>query len=260
MTVPVVYFNKTKNIGDIFNITLLNYVLGEPVELVSENQPHLLCTGSIVGKASRESYICGSGIISEDSFIPKIDKDKVFSVRGELTLGRLKDKFGLDDSKVALGDPGLLLPLIYSPSVNQVKGRVGVIFHYMDRRTPLFKSLEFNEKLVDLNVHAGVEEFVDKLLTCEVVVSSSLHGLIFAEAYSIPSSWLEVSDKVAGNGYKFYDFMTTLKGPLERNRGTSVEDLWIAIDKAQLRGINVETAQIQNSIKRAYSSLKSRQL
>jgi pyruvyltransferase len=34
--------------------------------------------------------------------------------------------------------------------------------------------------------------------------------LIFAHAYGKPAVWIELSDKVVGNGFKFYDYYLSL--------------------------------------------------
>jgi pyruvyltransferase len=46
---------------------------------------------------------------------------------------------------------------------------------------------------------------VPEILSCEFVVSSSLHGIIVAESFGIPARWLR-SDKKGPASMKFYDY------------------------------------------------------
>ena len=52
------------------------------------------------------------------------------------------------------------------------------------------------------------KEVIDEILKCNKIVSSSLHGIVLAEAYGIPAKWEKYSDDVLGNGFKFRDYLS----------------------------------------------------
>jgi hypothetical protein len=66
-----------------------------------------------------------------------------------------------------------------------------------------------------LDVQKTPEEFIDSLLECEHTVSSSLHGLILSVAYSIPTRWVKLGDRLYGDDCKFWDFYLSLSHDYE---------------------------------------------
>jgi pyruvyltransferase len=118
-------------------------------------------------------------------------------VRGPLSEKALDKKIGV------YGDPALLLPLIYNPDIKQ-KYEVGYTPHYIDKKMFPAKLLKDNELFID--VQDDWRSIVKNIKSCKKIVSSSLHGIIVAEAYGIPAEWVEYSDKVIGKGFKFRDY------------------------------------------------------
>jgi hypothetical protein len=54
---------------------------------------------------------------------------------------------------------------------------------------------------------------VRTIASCDFVVSSSLHGLIAADAFGIPNVWVRWSDRVAGGSWKFLDYFRSVGRP-----------------------------------------------
>ena len=91
--------------------------------------------------------------------------------------------------------------------------------------------------------------WVDELCACEYVISSSLHGLILAETYHIPTLWATFSDNINGGTFKYMDYyksINTITPPrvnfcCKQNMDTSflIEQATLkdtsAIDKVQYR-------------------------
>ncbi|WP_323008563.1 polysaccharide pyruvyl transferase family protein [Paracoccus sp. (in: a-proteobacteria)] len=63
-------------------------------------------------------------------------------------------------------------------------------------------------KVIDL-LTDKIEDTIDAFLSCEKIITTSLHGLIIADAYNIPNAWL-IADTGAGKEYKFWDYLISV--------------------------------------------------
>jgi hypothetical protein len=107
------------------------------------------------------------------------------------------------------GDPALLLPYLVTPREIKKRYRVSIIPHYVD-------SFAVHQKFRSDSVHiidilGGIRRVIDEIVASDVVVSSSLHGLIVANAYGVPAHWAKFSDKVIGDGTKFIDHFKAIR-------------------------------------------------
>ena len=97
--------------------------------------------------------------------------------------------------------------------------------------------------VVDLNW--PVDRVIQSITSAEAVLSSSLHGLIAADAYGIPSLWVEFSDKVWGAGFKFRDYQLSLGGPVhEALRISNSVTVTDCISKAEPRTVELDMDEI----------------
>lgn len=101
------------------------------------------------------------------------------------------------------GDPALLLPLMYKPKVKKTK-EVGYIPHLWDQKN--------YTDYIDVNL--PWKKFVREILACDRVVSSSLHGVIIADAYGIPVLWKEYR-KIPGAKIKYEDYLSGIENGIE---------------------------------------------
>jgi len=194
------------NFGDILSPLILGHY-GYHVEHSGVKNANYLCVGSIAKLASKRHTVLGSGIMSKTNKInPKADWKWV---RGPITRDIVVSQGG--NHPEVLGDPALLLPRIISPKEKK-EYKIGIIPHYVDY--DYVKETYPQFKVINL-LNNDLDGVVKQITDCEKIISSSLHGIIAAHAYKIPAAWVKFSDKLAGDGTKFFDYYASVNLPCE---------------------------------------------
>jgi hypothetical protein len=208
------YFLRIPNVGDRINPTIVSALAGAGTRFtVDDSLPHLLSTGSLMSHAEPQSLVWGTGVMHPDLGLGRPRPQNVFAVRGKLSAQALRQA-RLLDRDVPLGDPGLLAPRILGiRALPAPRHPLGVVAHYVDRSHPAVVKLLSQPGVHDLDVRLDPADFLGAMAECAVVVSSSLHGLIFATALGLPSLWFTASGDVAGDGFKFHDWFSTTSHP-----------------------------------------------
>ncbi|WP_421921679.1 polysaccharide pyruvyl transferase family protein [Marinobacter salarius] len=203
--VPLVYFSEIKNVGDLISPYLTERITNKRVRCVETSVlPRLLGVGSILGNGSFNSYIWGSGSINGQLPNRKLDPKKIFAVRGKLTLALLESRYKVAEN-LPLGDPALLMPRFFKP-LSGIQFRVGIVPHYVDADQAEYLLRKCQSDFTIIDVRQDPETFISKIAECELILSSSLHGLILADAYGIPNRWVRFSDSIVGGFWKFLDY------------------------------------------------------
>jgi hypothetical protein len=57
-----------------------------------------------------------------------------------------------------------------------------------------------------VNVHQGARRTVREIAACRLVVTTSLHGLVTADAFGIPAVWTTLDPPLSGGDFKFRDY------------------------------------------------------
>lgn len=214
-TISLYFFSKEKNVGDILNPYLVGRLFNiSCIQRQKGRSPNLLAIGSVMHEATLSSYIWGSGFISRKDLPKKLDPKKIKALRGALSVELLNEKYGINLGDLPLGDPAILMPLVYKPKTNK-KYKIGIVAHYVDK-DKIPESIHSNPEIKLIDVQQDPESFVDDLMECSHIVSSSLHGLILADTYGIPNKWIVLSDRLVGGDFKFNDYYSTTKNPDEK--------------------------------------------
>lgn len=203
---------KPGNMGDIITPVLLKKIFNinpewKHIKHMGNREPYLLCVGSIAGKADKPNgVIWSSGLMSKGAANNVHEDVKILAVRGPLTRKALLDR-GFDVPEI-LGDAGLLVPRLYDCNDVEKKYKYGIIPHYVDY-AEVSKRYKSNPDIKIINVlNSNPEIPIREICECEKTISSSLHGIIFSNAYNIPSTWVRFSNKLCGDDIKFHDYFT----------------------------------------------------
>jgi pyruvyltransferase len=194
----------SSNVGDCLTPYLIKKITGlAPMYAQGgADYEHYVFAGSMLNHATPHSVVWGAGLASMlDGVNPDL---KIKAVRGPISRMRAIN-CGATCPKV-YGDPAILLPKFYKPKVAKAFD-VGVVPHYVDHLRVYARYIQ-GEKIID--PLQSVESFVDEIVSCERIISSSLHGVIIAHAYGIPAVWAKFSDSIGGDGTKYRDYFQSV--------------------------------------------------
>lgn len=195
------WYSRETNFGDLLTPCLLDF-FGIEAKNSSVHHSDLLLLGSILQDVSADysGIIAGAGLIRNIS--KPLVKAKILGLRGYLT----KEKMGVNVD-VTLGDPGILASALITKRSDK-KFILGVVPHYVDKddERTIKLARKYPQDVLVIDVQQPPENVISQIDGCNFVLSSSLHGLIVADSLSIPNRWLQLSNKVLGDGFKFHDY------------------------------------------------------
>ena len=197
------------NLGDTLGPVIYKWMLdqhGIKPDLVTKKTYHLYTCGSLVGVGYFNATIWGSGAhivpnIKSLLYLNGIRKYDIRAVRGPVTRRILLD-CGYDCPEV-YGDPAIIMPLIYNTDTIEKKYDVSVVLHYY-----LKNSVEYQIDgchYIDIET-SNYKKFIDEVKASKLIISSSLHGIILAEAYGVPAIFLNTGGYVDRALMKYYDW------------------------------------------------------
>ena len=253
-----VYFDSEKRVrhenwGDDINYYFLREILTRPIVLFNRTSLAIrlkLCNYLVIGSTidmlcRPNTEVWGAGIIDGSKPL-RVKPRKVYAVRGPLTREKLLEE-GVECPEI-YGDPALLTPLYYQPN-KQKRYKYGIISHVSNQATVANLCLNGKRvsectdvKIINLGQYTHWHDIIDQVCECESILSSSLHGLIIAEAYHVPNVWIEFGKPLIGGHFKFHDFFMSIH--CDREKPIAIYGEGIPIDT-----INKElTRWIQGSI------------
>lgn len=264
-TIPLYYWKQKANLGDALsgylvrrlfklsgnNVTVLDVPAWKSKKFVAIgsllNEDLLMTKNVFWGTGCLGEYRFHEKKISTDfpfhiftrilpGFLKKAIQQKnttILAVRGPLTRALLLNQ-GIECPAI-YGDPAILLPMIYQPQTRKSE-KIGIILHYVHSESgELPEDQRFSFIDISCSTDLEIEHFVDKVNECSKVFSSSLHGIIVAQALGIPAQWItfrEMRINSFEDSFKFKDYFLgsnqKVQEPIELG---SLKDVCSLIDK-----------------------------
>lgn len=200
------------NAGDEFSAPLISHLTGAHVLVMAEPEAaELAAAGSIYQLLGEKPIaVWGAGVIRDEDVFWRPD-DRVLALRGPLTARRIGHA-----GDVPFGDPGLLVPQRWPPAAEK-RWDVGIVPHYVDAQNQLVTAFarRNQDRVTVIDICSNVADVLRSISECRVVLSSSLHGLVFADAYEVPNAWLRLGTEVVGGSFKFRDYYGGTRGPTD---------------------------------------------
>lgn len=200
------------NVGDLLSKYIVEKITGRQVQYKSISNNSFVAIGSMINNStlSHHANFWGTGVM--DQYVNYVPGNKFYAVRGPLTRHTLISA-GYDCPDI-FGDPALLLPEFYNPPKRK-KYKLGLICHWRHRGI-----LNFSEETIFIDIlrkESEVLNFIDEINQCEYIISSSLHGIIVANAYGIPAKWFTVDSRPLEKDSckKFFDYFSSVQLPMQ---------------------------------------------
>lgn len=251
------------NFGDELSPEIVAFLTGKRVERVGRWGCDLTGIGSILdgyltkkgtmitslrSAVGRRVMVWGSGLISP--WQPKAASIDILAVRGKLTRDALRAPM-----ETPMGDPGLVAAKMMQ--VGGPRRDIGIVPHYTDKQHPMLKALSILPGVRVIDVERGGSEVCADIAASSVVFSSSLHGLIIADAFGIPNQRLKFAGKLKGGDFKFLDYASALdRKKISSYELTSPEEIYSLtkkdIDTSHQRNIDKICSELEQGLKKVY--------
>jgi pyruvyltransferase len=224
--VPLIHWPVAPNFGDLLSPWLISKITGrETFQNRGEGETYI-AIGSVIKRVGDQTSVWGTGSFGDERKKQLNTQAKYYAVRGPLT--RVKLSYAGIQCPRVYGDPALLAPYFYTNN-QQKRFKTGFVIRWSDK---FWKNLEVGDDttVIDLKTD-DIEGTLDRILQCEKIVTSSLHGLIIADAYGIPSAWVE-SSTPRGGEFKYYDYFLSVDkvrhAQIMPKGGLKLTEEWIA--------------------------------
>jgi len=260
--IKVWFYSKQVNFGDLLTVFILNHYAkiteratkgkgadSSPrlcfVKAESKESADLVGIGSVLDNMPNtfSGHVWTSGSLRPTGSFTPSEKVLIWGLRGKQT-AEIYTK-----NPTIHGDGALLLGMMYKKPKHQ-RYRLGIVPHYVDEHTVRsMRRIRNLPGVIIISPKQTPHKFMQKLLQCKCIFSSSLHGLISADAVGIPNRQFRVctSRNIVGGQWKYSDYYSAL-GIMQPRRVIPLSDrtpveAWIRLTNRFYRRENLHAVQ-----------------
>lgn len=224
------WWNEAPNFGDALSADVVRWLSRVEVAHAGISDCNMIAVGSIYSwlkmslrRRKHAVHVWGSGTLRPE---PGLKADRgliVDAVRGPLTA------WATGRQVPVMGDPGLLADRVFGLRKSETSDRPGLMLHHLQRDHAdgaMIKALGERYELIDPR-NNNAREVCEQIASCSSMFSSSLHGLVIADALGIPNQMVEpvnfTGNRLDRAMYKFVDYALAIDRVL--NHPLRISDL-----------------------------------
>lgn len=189
------YNDSPYNLGDelgkvVIDWMLSNFKQGEVTrDTWVKKKKFFLSIGSGVLSSYQDATFWGTGVQRKYPAFRLLFHTRLFrkldfrAVRGPMTREYVM-KLGHKCPEI-YGDPAILMPLIYRPEENKTHEYAIIPQYFTEAKV---REEYPNEYIISMNTN-DYKDVINQIVSCKKIITSSLHGIILAEAYGVPAVW-----------------------------------------------------------------------
>ncbi|SLN17182.1 polysaccharide pyruvyl transferase family protein [Pseudooctadecabacter jejudonensis] len=222
------WYRDEPNFGDAISANIVSHVSKRDVKWAHHGNCEMYALGSLMKSVAshqtaprdsgRKPFLWGTGTMAGLPNRAFRHHTRVALLRGPITAALMNR-----DDRV-FGDPGLLIADVLgeAPARQDIVGLVPHMHYADDPRLRQIAADNPRIKLIDVRDEVPLRVVRD-IASCAHVISQSLHGLVTADAFGIPNTWLNPAGIHGGALLKFHDYAAGI----HRALGTPIETMEI---------------------------------
>jgi hypothetical protein len=196
---------------DVLNLNIhINFINLSKTKTYDKKFKTFSFLGSIMHSLPQNIDVIGTGVNPNH---PNINKNlNILALRGQLSKDYLINEKGYKIGNIVMGDPALLIPRLFpewlEPLENNSNNNIGLIPHFNDIEHVNKYMKIINELNIDCCYpNQPAINVINFIRSKDIIISSSLHGIIVAEMLGKKTKWIMYSGSLKSESkFKYLEY------------------------------------------------------